>query len=417
MTLTTGSFARQSRSHQVLSMVALLVAVVMAFGSSAAEASSASSTNAPGHPAALDAQENTKTPQAAAADRGKPVAGQYVVTVAEGRDPAAAAKGVGANPKFVYRTAINGFTAKLTEGQVRGLRHNPHIESIQLDEVIQGEATQYITQDGQPWGLDRIDQRTGLSGSFTYYGTGAGVTAYIIDSGIMTAHGDFGGRARNVFDAFGGSGQDCHGHGTHVAGTVGGSFYGVAKRVQLRGVKVLNCANSGTQSGIIAGVDWVMRNAVKPAVANISIGSPYYGPTNTAVTNLTRSGVFVSVSAGNENSDACTRSPASAAGTLTVASSNWYDQKASDSNWGACVDTYAPGVQIRSARLGGGTIAMSGTSMASPHVAGIAALIKGNYGEVTSPNMVSYILSYTTPNVVKGNYTGTPNRLLFQAGW
>ena len=419
MSITTASLARQSRpARHVLSLVALLVALVMALGTPAAEAASAASAAAPGHPAAVDAQENAKTHAAGAeTGRGKPVPGQYVVTVAEGRDPASAAKGVGANPKFVYRTAINGFTAKLTEGQVRGLRHNPHIESIQLDEVVQGEATQYITQDGQPWGLDRIDQRSGLSGSFTYYGTGASVTAYVIDSGIMTAHGDFGGRARNVFDAFGGNGQDCHGHGTHVAGTLGGSFYGVAKRVQLRGVKVLNCANSGTQAGIIAGVDWVMRNAVKPAVANMSVGSPYYGPTNTAVTNLTRSGVFVSVSAGNENADACTKSPASAAGTLTVASSNWYDQKAGDSNWGACVDTYAPGVQIRSARLGGGTVAMSGTSMASPHVAGLAALVKGAYGEVASPDMVSYLLSYTTPNVIKGNYTGTPNRLLFQAGW
>ena len=415
MTLTTASARTTRPSRRTAAVAALLITLLVLLTAPAASAAAPTDAGSPAAPAATAVEKAKRG--APSAGRGKTIPGQYVVTVAEGRDPAKAARGVGANPKFVYRTAINGFMAKLTEGQVRGLRNNPHIESIQLDQVVEADATQYITQDGQPWGIDRIDQRSGLSRSFTYYGTGAGVTAYVIDTGIMTAHGQFGGRARNVFDAFGGTGQDCNGHGTHVAGTVGGSTYGVAKQVQLRGVKVLNCAGGGSTAGIIAGVDWVMRNAVKPAVANMSLGTLYYAPLNTAVTNLTRSGVFVAASAGNVNSNACTRSPASATGTLTVASADWYDQRASTSGWGACVDTYAPGVQIRSARLGGGTVALSGTSMATPHVAGIAALIKGDYGDVASPDLVSYILSYTTTGVIKGNVTGTPNRLLFQAGW
>jgi subtilisin family serine protease len=408
--LTTANPRHGARIRLLAALATLLLLL------SASAASAAPAADGPATPDAGSATERTKRAPAETG-KGKPIRGQYIVTLDKGADPSKAARGVGANPKFVYRAALNGFTAQLNAGQVRGLRNNPHIESIQLDEEVQGEATQYLASSGQPWGLDRIDQRLNLSRSFTYGATGAGVTAYVIDSGIMTAHADFGGRAVNVFDAFGGNGQDCHGHGTHVAGTVGGAVHGVAKRVALHGVKVLNCQNKGTQAGIIAGVDWVMRNARKPAVANMSLSSPYYGPTNTAVTNLTRSGVFVSVAAGNDNINACNRSPASATGTLTVASADWYDRKAGDSNWGGCVDLYAPGVNVRSARLGGGTVLLSGTSMAAPHAAGLAALVKSRYGEVTSPNMVSYLVSYTTTNVIKGNYTGTPNRLLFQAGW
>lgn len=381
----------------------------------APSASAAGSSTVPGPPV-----EPGRTAAAKAAAPGsgfERVPGSWVVTLRAGASAAGLARAAGVTPQFTYSTALLGFAARMTDGQVEGLRRNPHVASIEPDGVVQGSGLQYTGSNGQPWGLDRIDQRSGLSRSYRWSGAGAGVTAYVIDSGIQTAHSDFGGRAVNVFDAFGGNGQDCHGHGTHVAGTVGGAYHGVAKSVRLRGVKVLGCDNKGTYAGIIAGIDWVARYGARPAVANLSLGGPYYGPLNTAVTNLTRAGVFAAVAAGNDNRDACTASPASAAGSMTVASMDWYDRKASDSNWGRCVDLYAPGVHVQSARLGGGTALMSGTSMAAPHVAGLAALVKGDYGDVSSPDLVSYLLSYTTTGAVGGNVTGTPNRLLFQAGW
>ncbi len=242
------------------------------------------------------------------------------------------------------------------------------------------------------------------------------MTAYIIDTGLDTYHSEFGGRARNVFDAFGGNGQDCNGHGTHVGGTVGGSTYGVAKGVALRGVKVLDCQGSGSYSGIIAGFDWVRQNAVKPAVANASLGGGYSSAVNNAATNLANSGVHLSVAAGNDNQDACNYSPASAPGALSVAASDSGDRKASFSNYGSCTDLYAPGVSITSARMGGGATAMSGTSMASPHVAGVAALYKANYGDASSSTVNSWIVNNSTTYVISGNYSGTPNRLLFKSG-
>lgn len=346
------------------------------------------------------------------------IPGSYVVTVRGGHAPKGIAHEVGTAPSVTYTDALNGFAAKLTDTQVAALRRHPHVISVDPDGVVEGDGTEYMDAAGQPWGLDRSDQRSRtLSRTYTWWGVGTGVTAYVIDSGIQTSHPDFGGRAINVFDAFGGNGQDCHGHGTHVAGTIGGARYGVAKNVRLRGVKVLDCTNRGSYSGMIAGVDWVMRNATRPAVANMSISGPFYAPLNAAVTNLTGSGIFVAVAAGNDARDACASSPASAAGTMTVASVDWNDNRASDSNWGPCVDLYAPGVGIQSAGLGGGQAILSGTSMATPHVAGIAALIKGDYGDVASPAMVTYILSYTTNNVVGGNPAGTPNKVVFQAGW
>jgi subtilisin family serine protease len=344
--------------------------------------------------------------------------GQYIVTVQSGTDPRSVAGSVGATPRFVYTESLDGFAAQLSAAQVAGLRRDERVASVEPDRAVEGGGYQAMGSNGQPWGLDRIDQRPrALDGYFRWSGNGTGVTAYVIDSGIQTAHADFGGRARNVFDWWNGSGQDCHGHGTHVAATIGGKTYGVAKQVQLRGVRVLNCQNKGSIAGIIAGVEWVRKHAARPAVANISVVANRSAELNAAVTSLIESGVFVAVAAGNENRDACLASPASARGTLTVASADWNDNKAWDSNWGKCVDMYAPGVNILSARLGGGSKLMSGTSMATPHVTGIAALIKSDYGEVTSANMKSYILSYATTGVIGGNVAGTPNRLLYQAGW
>jgi subtilisin family serine protease len=340
------------------------------------------------------------------------IEGQYIVVVSEGADPRSVAAVAGASPRYVYTAAINGFAATLNAGQLNALQRNPNVETIEQDQVAQASAT----QSGATWGLDRIDQRyLPLNGTYNYNNTASAVRAYIIDTGIYTAHGNFGGRASNVYDAFGGNGNDCNGHGTHVAGTVGSATYGVAKAVLLRGVRVLDCAGSGSFSGIIAGIDWVRVNRINPAVANLSLGGGYSSTLNNAVTNLANSGVFVAVAAGNENQDACNVSPASASAVTTVASSTSSDAKSSFSNWGGCVDVYAPGSNITSTWHNGGTNTISGTSMASPHVAGVGALYKGTYGDASQSTIDSWIKNNATANVITGNPSGTPNRLLFKA--
>ncbi|MFE7129910.1 S8 family peptidase [Streptomyces sp. NPDC057638] len=339
------------------------------------------------------------------------IKGQYIVTVKAGSDAAAVAASKSVTTEYVYDEVLNGFAASLTSAQLAALRADARIQSIEEDQKTASTAT----QTNPTWGLDRIDQRTGRNNAYTYNATGAGVTAYIIDTGLYTSHPDFGNRARNVFDAFGGNGADCNGHGTHVAGTVGGATYGVAKAVQLRGVKVLNCQGSGSFSGIIAGFDWVRQNAVKPAVANASLGGGYSAALNNAATALANSGVHTTVAAGNSNQDACNFSPASAAGALSVAASDSGDAKAGFSNYGQCTDLYAPGVGVISTRMGGGTTSMNGTSMAAPHVAGVAALYKSAYGDASSATVNNWVINNSTPNVIRGNISGTPNRLLFKS--
>ncbi|MGH7607846.1 MAG: S8 family peptidase, partial [Gemmatimonadales bacterium] len=306
----------------------------------------------------------------------------------------------------------------------QALARNPLVAYVEPDQVYRVDATQTMNANGDPWGLDRIDQRAvPLSRTYTYTATGSGVHAYIIDTGIWTLHPDFGGRADNVYDAFGLSslfggfgvtGIDCNGHGTHVAGTVGGATYGVAKGVSLHGVRVLSCAGVGLTSQIIAGIDWVRQNHVKPAVANMSLGGGLSTALNTATTNLSNAGVFVAVAAGNENADACRVSPASAVGVFTTASSTKTDAKSSFSNWGGCVEGYAPGSAIVSDFLLGATMSLSGTSMASPHVAGVAALFKAVNGDQSSATVSNWIITNSTGGVITGNPAGTPNRLLFK---
>jgi subtilisin family serine protease len=360
---------------------------------------------------AAPAPDTTPLVKIAQAPASAEIKGSYIVTVKAGSDAAAVAKDRSVTPEHVYEEVLNGFAASLTPGQLATLRADKRIQSIEEDQ----KAVSIATQTNPTWGLDRIDQRSGRNNAYTYNGTGAGVTAYIIDSGLDASHTDFRGRARNVFDAFGGNGQDCNGHGTHVAGTVGGATYGVAKSVQLRGVKVLNCQGSGSFSGIIAGFDWVRQNAVKPAVANASLGGGYSAALNNAATNLANSGVHTTVAAGNSNQDACNFSPASAANALSVAASDSADNKASFSNWGRCTDLYGPGVNVVSTRMGGGTTSMSGTSMAAPHVAGVAALYKSVNGEASSATVNDWLIGNSTPNVIRGNVSGTPNRLLFKS--
>jgi subtilisin family serine protease len=349
-------------------------------------------------------------PLASAAGRG--VAGAYIVVLKEGADPRGVAAVAGASPRYVYTAALNGFAAALNEGQLAALRHNASVEYVEQEQVGGIQAT----QSPATWGIDRIDQHTlPLSNSYTYNASGTGVRVYVIDSGLQANHPQFGTRASNVYDYAGGSGADCNGHGTHVAGTIGSATYGVAKNVYLRGVRVVDCAGNGTTSAVIAAMDRVRLNHVKPAVANMSLGYPFSAAVNTAATNMINAGVFTAVASGNDNRDACGVSPASASGTLTVNAGDRFNARAGFSNYGGCTDAYAPGVDVTSTWIGGGTNTLSGTSMASPHAAGVGALYKNVFGDVASGTIVSWIISNSTPGVVTGNPAGTPNRLLFKS--
>src|SRR5881409_3552103 len=322
------------------------------------------------------------------------VPGQYIVVFRDNvGDPATVANelvtAAGGSLLRVYTSAIKGFAAQLSAPAAAALEGNPLVASVEADQVMRADVTQSMDANGDPWGLDRIDQGAlPLSRTYTYTGTGAGVHAYIIDTGIWTLHSEFGGRANNVFDAYHATGEDCNGHGTHVAGTIGAASYGVAKAVSLHGVRVLSCAGIGLNSDVIAGVDWVSANHVNPAVANMSLGGGKSPALDQAVTNLWNSGVFLAVAAGNDNVDACTESPSGAPSVFTVAASEKTDAKASYSNWGTCVELYAPGSAIVSTYLGGTTMSLSGTSMATPPASAVAALYKATSG-VNHPPPVS----------------------------
>jgi subtilisin family serine protease len=348
-----------------------------------------------------------------------PIPGQYIVVFKDevsdphgkARDKALKKKG---KLKFSYGAVLKGFAAELSDDAVAELRADPDVDYIEQDQTI----TLSATQTGATWGIDRVDQRNRpLSGTYTYTTTATNVYVYIIDTGIRTAHTQFGGRATNVYDAFGGNGQDCNGHGTHVAGTVGGSTYGIAKGVRLRGVRVLNCSGSGSWSGIIAGMDWVRVNRVNPAVANMSLGGGFSSAVNSAANNLSNSGVFVAVAAGNSNANACNFSPASASAVTSVMSSTSSDVKSSFSNYGSCAHLYAPGSSITSAWSTSNTATrtINGTSMASPHVAGVAALYKATFGNASSSTIRSWLINNATTGVISGNPSGTANRLLYKS--
>jgi subtilisin family serine protease len=313
-----------------------------------------------------------------------------------------------------YDAAINGFAAEMTEDEALTLSEDPRVRFVEEDQIYTADAT----QTGATWGLDRIDQRNRpLNGTYIYNYTGSGVRAYIIDTGIRTTHTQFGGRAAVSADFVGDgrNGQDCNGHGTHVAGTVGGSTYGVAKSVSLRAVRVLNCSGSGSTSGVISGVNWVAANRILPAVANMSLGGGASSALDTAVNNAINAGVTFAVAAGNSNANACSFSPARTAAAITVGATTSTDARASYSNFGTCVDIFAPGSSITSAWSTSNTATntISGTSMASPHVAGAAALyLQANPG-ASNATVRNALVNNATTNVITGAGTGSPNRLLY----
>lgn len=354
---------------------------------------------------------------AVAAVTGKVIPDQYIIVLRDvsGDFHTAVARyahKAGAKVKFEYGSVLQGFAGEMTAEAAAALAADPGVAYVEPDQEVHITTT----QSGATWGIDRIDQRSlPLSGTYSYNSQGTGVRAYIIDTGIETSHPQFGSRASAVYDAFGGNGQDCNGHGTHVAGTVGAATYGVAKNVYLRAVRVLDCNGSGSNSGVIAGMDWVRTNAIKPAVANMSLGGSYSSTMNTAATNLANSGVLLAVAAGNSSADACNYSPSSASGTITVAASTSSDARASYSNYGGCVDIYAPGSSITSTWINSGTNTISGTSMATPHVTGVAALYKATYGDAASSTVISWLTSNATSGVIGGNISGTPNRLLYKS--
>jgi subtilisin family serine protease len=316
---------------------------------------------------------------------------------------------------YVYSHALHGFAATLPAKALDAIRRNPNVAYVEQDQVVTADTT----QSPATWGIDRIDQRSlPLSGSYSYDYDGAGVYAFIIDTGIRPTHNDFGGRVQYGYDAVGdGNGtNDCAGHGTHVAGTVGGTTYGVAKRVTLVPVRVLNCQGSGTSSGVAAGLDYVTgQTSLRPAVGNMSLGGGVSTTLDTALNNAIKSGVTIAVAAGNSTADACNYSPARVAAAITVGATTSSDAQASYSNYGTCLDLYAPGSSVTSDYYtsDSATATMSGTSMATPHVAGTAALVLSADRTAAPATVAQTILSNATPGKVTSIGAGSPNLLLY----
>ncbi|WP_127501377.1 S8 family peptidase [Actinoplanes solisilvae] len=337
------------------------------------------------------------------------VPGSYIVVLQPGAKTLASSVGGQVRQQL---SIINGYEASMSEAQAKRLAASPGVAYVEQNQTISLSAT----QTNATWGIDRIDQRARpLSTTYTYPVTASNVTAYIIDTGIRYTHNDFGGRAVAGYDAVGTGAVDCNGHGTHVAGTVGGTTYGVAKAVRLVGVRVLNCSGSGTTAGVIAGVNWVGNQTARPAVANMSLGGGASSSLDNAVNTAISRGITFALAAGNSTANACNSSPARVPAAITVGATTSTDARASYSNYGSCLDIFAPGSSITSDWYTSNTATntISGTSMASPHVAGAAALVLSRNTGLTPAQVRENLVANATTGVVTNPGTNSPNRLLF----
>jgi subtilisin family serine protease len=359
--------------------------------------------------AAAPATAQHATGEILAADSADAVPGSYIVAFEDGLDTEVVDE-FGGEVEDVYGS-VDTVLASMSEHEAARLAADPAVAYVEQNQVVRISATQ---ADPPSWGLDRIDQAAlPLDAAYTYPNAGEGVTAYIIDTGIWASTADFSGRTGTGFSAIlpGLQGRDCNGHGTHVAGTVGGTAYGVAKKVTIVPVQVLNCLGSGTTAGVIQGVDWVTENAVKPAVANMSLGGGVSDALDAAVAASIDSGVTYAVAAGNETADACGVSPARTPEAITVAASTDADARADFSNYGACVDLFAPGADITAPYLLGSPMALSGTSMASPHVAGAAAVYLSAHPDASPAEVAAALTGAATTGAIS-DVQGSPNLLL-----
>ncbi|HEU0013955.1 MAG TPA: S8 family peptidase [Longimicrobium sp.] len=380
--------------------------------------------------AACADQQPTSSAARTAPVRSVAADGKYIVVLEEGANPRSVAAIAGINPTHVYTAALTGFAAELNAGQLNALQHNPSVDYVEADAPVKLFTTQTTVYS---WGIDRIDSRDlPLSNTFVYTGEGAGTHVYILDSGINKAHLDFGARANYIPSAANGNfvgdarpdASDCHGHGTHVAGTAAGTYSGVAKSATIWAGRVVNCSGGGTTSMVIAGMDWVAANGLKPAAVNMSLGYGNVQSVRDAATRLVAAGFVVVAAAGNGNFggtpiDACTEAPAGAPTVITVGSTTNTDAESSFSNYGTCVDILAPGSAIMSSdyTVTNGLVSKSGTSMASPHVAGVAAVYLGLNPLATPAQVTSAIKANGTPNTItlhtRSKKGFTPNLFLF----
>lgn len=351
----------------------------------------------------------------------RPMAGRYIVVFKSTvknvpEQTTQIMRGLGGQVHHVYTSAIKGFAASLPASALPGIQNNPNVDSVEQDQSV--SLNQSSPQQPATWGLDRVDEQDRLLNSQYYFNyTGLGVSAFIIDTGIRADHVEFAGRMQPGYTAVADTNgtHDCNGHGTHVAGTVGGTTWGVAKSVNLIPVRVLDCSGSGSWSGVISGIDWVANSTLRPAVANLSLGGGKSTAVNAAVAGAVSQGVTMVVAAGNSKADACRYSPASEPSAITVGATTSSDQRASYSNYGKCVDLFAPGSSITSAwnTAANATNTISGTSMASPHVAGVAALALAA-NPLASPAAVdAFLKANGTVGRLSSTGTGSPNLLVY----